>query len=386
MQLLDKAQREWLREMITKRKRAAISNQLLGWFARNKRPLPWRIDCSPYEIWISEVMLQQTQVETVIPYYLRWLKRFPNVEAIAEAPEDEILKHWEGMGYYARAQNIQKTARILVSECAGEFPVDHQAILRLPGIGPYTAGAIMSLAFNQDVPAVDGNVERVLARLFDIKTPVKERETRALIWTLAQGLIPKGEARNFNQALMELGAVVCTPKTPSCSACPIDRYCASLRLGIVQDRPVPAMKKRTVAVEAALGILVRRGRIFIQKRGGSGLMPGLWEFPGGKIRAGESPEQALVREFSEELGIKIRPLRKIAVIKHQYTSFRVTLHCFFCRASDEHQEPVLRAAVASRWVTTEEIAQFAFPAANGKLLKRLQANGELRTLDSLQHV
>ena len=172
------------------------------------------MDCSPYEIWISEVMLQQTQVETVIPYYLRWLKRFPTVQAIAEAPEDEILKHWEGMGYYARAQNIQKTARILVSECAGEFPVDHQAILRLPGIGPYTAGAIMSLAFNQDVPAVDGNVERVLARLFDIKTPVKERETRALIWTLAQGLIPKGEARNFNQALMELGAVVCIPKNP----------------------------------------------------------------------------------------------------------------------------------------------------------------------------
>ena len=210
-------------------------------------------------------MLQQTQVETVIPYYLRWLKRFPTVQAIAEAPEDEILKHWEGMGYYARAQNIQKTARILVSECAGEFPLDHQAILRLPGIGPYTAGAIMSLAFNQDYPAVDGNVERVLARLFDIKTPVKERETRALIWTLAQGLIPKGEARNFNQALMELGAVVCTPKNPLCSACPVDRYCASLRLGIVQDRPVPAKKKRTVAVEAALGILLR-GRAYFHSK------------------------------------------------------------------------------------------------------------------------
>jgi A/G-specific adenine glycosylase len=386
MQLLDKAQRKWLREMIPKSKRAAISNQLLGWFARNKRPLPWRMDCSPYNIWISEVMLQQTRVETVIPYYLRWLQRFPDVEAVAEAPEDDILKHWEGMGYYSRAQNIQKTARILVSECAGEFPIDHQAILKLPGIGPYTAGAIMSLAFNQDYPAVDGNVERVLARVFDIKTPVKERATRALIGMLAQGLSPQGEARNFNQALMELGAVLCTPKNPLCSACPVDHFCASLRLAIVRDRPVPAKKKGTVPVEAALGILVRKGHIFIQKRGGSGLMPGLWEFPGGKIRAGESPEQALVREFSEELGIKIHPLHKIGVIKHQYTSFRVTLHCFLCRASDERQEPVLRGAVASRWVTTEEIAQFPFPAANGKLLKRLQTNGDLRALASLQHV
>ena len=196
---------------------------------------------SPYEVWISEVMLQQTQVETVIPYYLRWLKRFPTVQAIAEAPEDEILKHWEGMGYYARAQNIQKTARILVSECAGEFPLDHQAILRLPGIGPYTAGAIMSLAFNQNYPAVDGNVERVMARLFDIKTPVKEREARTLIRTLAQGLIPKGEARNFNQALMELGAVICTPKTPSCSACPlaiaVAQACDSELCRIVRFRP-----------------------------------------------------------------------------------------------------------------------------------------------------
>jgi A/G-specific adenine glycosylase len=384
MHLVGKARQGRLQNGIPDAKRTAIAEPLLEWFVRNQRPLPWRISYSPYEIWISEVMLQQTRVETVIPHYLQWLKRFPTLQAIAAAPEDEILKHWEGMGYYARAQNIQKTARILVAECAAQFPGDHQAILRLPGIGPYTAGAIMSLAFKQDVPAVDGNVERVLARLFDIKTPVKERETRAFIRALAQGLIPKGEARNFNQALMELGAVVCVPRNPSCGACPIDRYCASLRLGIVQERPVPARKKKTVAVEAALGVLVRERRIFIQKRGASGLMPGLWEFPGGKIKAGESPEQALVREFSEELGIKIHPLHKLSVIKHKYTSFKVTLHCFLCRASDERQEPVIRAAVASRWVTTEEIAQFAFPAANGQLIKRLQANGELRTLASLE--
>jgi A/G-specific adenine glycosylase len=386
MQPSDKAQRERLRKMISKGKRAAIAERLLGWFAGNQRALPWRTSYSPYAIWISEVMLQQTRVETVIPYYLRWLKRFPNVEAIADAPEDEVLKHWEGMGYYARAQNIQKTATILVSECAGEFPLDHQAILTLPGIGPYTAGAIMSLAFNQDVPAVDGNVERVLARLFDIRTPVKERETRSRIWALAKGLIPEGEARNFNQSLMELGAVVCTPRNPLCGACPVESHCQSLRLGMVQERPVPTMKKSATAIEAVLGILVRERRIFIQKRGGSGLMPGLWEFPGGKIKPGESPEQALAREFSEELGIRIRPLRKIDVIKHQYTSFRVTLHCFVCRATDDHQQPVLRAAVASRWVTAEEISRFAFPAANGKLLKRFQTNGDLRLLDSLRPI
>ena len=280
------------------------------------------------------------------------------------------------MGYYARAQNIQKTARILVSECAGEFPVDHQAILRLPGIGPYTAGAIMSLAFNQDVPAVDGNVERVLARLFDIKTPVKERETRTLIWTLAQGLIPKGEARNFNQALMELGAVVCTPKTPSCGACPIDRYCASLRLGIVQDRPVPAMKKKTVPWKRRWASWSGEGAFLSKNVPTRGSCPVSGSFPEARSEQANPPNRRWFGNSPKNWGSRFYPLRKIGVIKHQYTSFRVTLHCFFCRASDEHQEPVLRAAVASRWVTTEEIAQFAFPAANGKLLKRLQANGD----------
>lgn len=348
-----------------------LQNHLLDWFERNQRLLPWRKTCSPYEIWISEVMLQQTQVKTILPYYQRWMQRFPDLTSVANASEEELLKHWEGLGYYSRVRNIHKTAKIILEMHGGELPNDAAAIGRLPGIGPYTTGAIMSIAFNESHAVVDGNVERVLARLFNLDKPVKSKEGRHFIWKTAKKLIPEGKARDFNQAVMELGALVCLPRTPLCHSCPLNALCRSHQLDLVEKRPVPGEKKRLTPLEVSVGLLLRGDRIFIQKRSPNGLMPHLWEFPGGKIHRGESPEAALVREFREELEVDIHLLNKIAVIRHNYTSFRVTLHAFFCELLVPHAVPRIKSAVKGLWVSRESLEHHAFPAANRKLIDRL---------------
>lgn len=350
-----------------------IRRKLLEWFEHHQRDLPWRRHYRPYEVWISEVMLQQTQVNTMLPYFERWMARFPDLRSVAEAPEDTVLKHWEGLGYYSRARNIQRTARIILLERQGEFPKDYTTLRRLPGIGPYTAAAILSLAFKEDRPVVDGNVKRVFSRVFDIATVLSARESVRFMEETSRNLLPKGKAREFNQALMELGALVCTPRSPRCLECPIRRECRSRILGIVSRRPVRAQSGTPSSVEVAVGILLSHGRIFIQKRPPGGLMPLLWEFPGGKVQEGESPEAALVRELREELGVGVQILTKVGVIRHAYTSFRVVLHAFTCHLSDETPLPVLRSAIDCKWVDLGEIAHFPFPAANQKLIRMLQA-------------
>lgn len=354
--------------MLQPKTRLEIQMLLLSWFDENRRPLPWREKYRPYEVWISEIMLQQTQVKTMLPYFRRWMERFPDVQSIADAREDEVLKHWEGLGYYSRAVNIHRTAEIIAKHHGGTFPKAHSTILGMPGIGPYTAGAISSIAFNEDRPLVDGNVERILARLFNIDTPVKEKNTRKFIWNTAEVLIPAGRARQFNQALMDLGATVCLPRRPGCEKCPLNGLCESRRMGTADRRPVSNRRKDIASIEVAVGILQHRGRVLIQKRPASGLMPNLWEFPGGKIQPGESPEQALIREFREELELEVRCRERLASIRHNYTSFRVLLHAFLCRPADSRPKPVLRSAVDARWVAVEEFDQYAFPAANRKLI------------------
>jgi A/G-specific adenine glycosylase len=352
-------------------RRTLIVEGLLRWFAASQRSLPWRQRYSPYEIWISEVMLQQTQIKTVLPYYQRWMERFPDAPSIAEASEQEVLKYWEGMGYYLRARNILRAAKILADQYGGNVPDDYQAICRLPGIGRYTAAAIMSLAFNRDYGVVDGNVERVFARLFNLDEPVKAKESQAFIRGTVQLLMPQGQARDYNQAIMELGAVICVPRRPVCRDCPLMNCCDSNRLGIVSQRPVPGVKKATVPIKVALGVLVHDRQVLIQKRPDTGLMAGLWEFPGGKLESDETPQQALKREFLEELGLPVDPVRELAVIKHQYTSFRVELHCFLCHFSRRPRALRLNAAVQSRWVSPNELQQYPFPAANRKLITML---------------
>ncbi|MFW5970582.1 MAG: A/G-specific adenine glycosylase [Desulfovermiculus sp.] len=350
---------------------STISSKLLAWFSQSCRDLPWRQNPTPYRVWISEVMLQQTQVDRVVPYFLHWMEIFPHIQAVAEADQERVLKAWEGLGYYTRAKNIQAAAQKIWVECNGVLPSDMSLLRALPGIGPYTAAAIASLAFNQPVPAVDANVQRVMARILNEDGPIKSALPQKTIRKAVTGLISDGDPRSMNQALMELGALVCTPRSPACASCPVKEQCQSLAAEVVHLRPVMPDQKPSIALQVAAGVLLDNERILIQKRPPHGLMANLWEFPGGKLQAGESPEQALVREFREELELEIRVLDKITVIKHSYTRFRVTLHVYWCTLASPGQELVLHAASDFRWTLPEELDQYPFPAADCKLIQML---------------
>jgi A/G-specific adenine glycosylase len=349
-----------------------FSDTLLAWFATHARDLPWRRTYDPYQVWISEIMLQQTQMERVLSYFDRWQRRFPDLAALAAADEEEVLRYWEGLGYYSRARKLLQAAKTVTTQEDGRLPADYDRLLALPGIGPYTAGAIMSIAFNRDYPVVDGNVERLFARVFDLDAPVKTKECRHFIRRKAAELLPPGKARRFNQGLMELGALVCLPKSPRCPECPFEGGCESRRLGIVAERPVPGAAARIIPIEVANGILTHQGRVFIQKRRAEGVWANLWEFPGGQVEPGEEPAATVAREFLEETELRVRPTARIAVIKHGYTRYRVTLHSFFCELADEDARPVLHAAQAWRWAAWEELAELAFPAAHRKLIDLLE--------------
>ena len=344
---------------------------LLDWFSAHKRPLPWRAHYEPYAVWVSEVMLQQTQMDRAVGYFTRWMQRFPDPAALAEADEDEVFALWEGLGYYNRARNLMKAARRIVAEHAGEVPEDHDALIALPGVGPYTAAAVASIAFNQPVPVVDANVERVFARLLDIDAPVKQKAAARIIRDAALAWMPEHSARDYNQALMELGALVCAPRAPRCSACPVRSGCEAHRLDIVLERPVPKKAAEYIPLEVATGVLIHDGRIFIQKRPENGVWGGLWEFPGGCVETGETPAQAVAREYMEETGFTVHGLERIAVVRHGYTKYRVALHCYFCELAHPPREPVLTAAQECRWVTPEELNGFAFPAGHRKLIDML---------------
>jgi len=346
-------------------------DNLLDWFQLHSRDLPWRHTYEPYHVWIAEIMLQQTRMDRVVLYFKRWLERFPDIPTLAAADEDEVLSCWEGLGYYSRARNLHRTARLLADQ-GNMLPPRYESLVKLPGIGPYTAGAIMSIAFNQDFPVVDANIERIFARLFDIATPIRSSENKALIWQKAGEMLPSGKSRIFNQALMELGALVCLPRNPHCSQCPVTRCCKAHQLQIVHERPVLPPKKKNIFIEMATGILVRGEKILIQKRQADDVWANLWEFPGGRLKEGETPQQAVVREFLEETGLHVGETREITSVRHSYMHYRVILHGFFCDVIDgEEREPALLAAQENRWVRFTELHRFAFPAGHRKLIDYL---------------
>ena len=352
-----------------------LQQNLLNWFDENARELPWRQTYSPYHVWISEIMLQQTQMDRVVTYFINWMKHFPDIRSILGATEEEVLKLWEGLGYYSRPKNIIKAAQILVEEYRGKLPADHKELISLPGIGPYTAGAIMSIAFNREYAIVDANIERVFARLFNLDKPVKNKITRAFIWQKANELIPKGKARIFNQSLMELGALVCIPKNPRCKICPVKGLCRSLSDNTVDKRPLAVKPSQSVFIEMSTGILSHKGKVLIQKRKPTGVWANLWEFPGGRLEFGETPEMALVREYAEETELKVGKLQRITAVQHSYTIYRVTLHCYFCSLMDGMSVPVLHGAQEYRWVSPEELSYYAFPAGHRKLIDHLKSIG-----------
>lgn len=350
----------------------SFQSGLLRWFENNGRELPWRESYEPYHVWLSEVMLQQTQMERGIAYYKRWLKRFPDIQSVARAGSYEILKYWEGLGYYARARNLHKAAQLIDSQYDGELPKSYEELLRLPGIGPYTAAAITSIAFNDDIPVVDANVERVFARVFDIDKPLKSKGVHAEICEIAKVLLPQGEARDFNQALMDLGGMICTPQNPDCAVCPVSRHCLA-RLGdFVKDRPVKKKPQQLIHIEMATGLLVRNGHIFIQQRLDNDIWGGLWEFPGGRLLEKELPENAVVREYLEETRFKVELCKKITTVVHFYTKYKVTLHCYQCRLLQQSVVPDLQAAQAYHWIKEDQLDNYGFPAGHRKLIEHIR--------------
>lgn len=354
---------------ISKEKKQSIQKLLLRWYKRHQRKLPWRKDPDPYNVWISEIMLQQTQIPTALPYYDRWMKRFPTIHDLECAPLDSVLKCWEGLGYYARARNLHQAAQKIVKDFGGKIPSDYQECLKLPGVGRYTAGAILSIAYNKETPVLDGNVTRLLTRLFLIRQKVQERTTQEKLWKISESLIPQGEARSFNQALMELGSLVCTPQKPKCLLCPLRTVCKAFEKGIQEALPLQAEKKPLKQIQVAVAIIWRNGKLLIQKRPLEGLWGGLWEFAGGKKERGETIQSCLQRELKEELGIKVEVGKKRGRFKHQYTSFKVDLHVFDCQI--ESGRPKALWAIEYRWVKLDQLSSFAFPAANRKIIDNL---------------
>lgn len=349
-----------------------LGQALLDWFAANQRALPWRNGYAPYQVWISEVMLQQTRMERGVDYFLRWMERFPDVATLARADEEEVLRLWEGLGYYSRARHVLAAARQIMERHGGVFPSDPAHIRALPGVGPYTAGAIASIAFGSMLPCVDANVERVIARVFDVDGPVKQEPAAGVVRVWALRLVPEGKAREHNQAIMELGALICGKK-PRCPACPLQRYCISHYLGIEKQRPVRGKPAAIRPIQTVAGVLRHAGRLFVQKRPPSGVWGGLWEFPGGRIEPGEDAPSAIVREFLEETGFTVRVTHGLGLIRHGYTTYRLRQHCFGLELENCLQTgkpplpPCLTAATEARWVTRDELDRLAMPAAHRKL-------------------
>jgi len=330
-----------------------FASLLTGWYSQNARDLPWRGVSEPYSGWISEIMLQQTRVETVLAYYQRWMAQFPTVQDLAQASEQDVLRLWEGLGYYSRARNLYKAAKVVVEKWGGRLPASRADLETLPGIGRYTAGAIASMAFGLDEPALDGNLKRVLARVFDIDVPLTSPKGKTRLDSLLAEHLPHGQAGDFNQAMMDLGATVCLPRTPVCKACPVMTICQAYRLGLQEQRPVEELRRPVPHLTVTAAIIWRDEKVLVARRPPNGLLGGLWEFPGGKQEPEETLEACLEREIREELGVQISVGEKLGIFKHAYTHFKVTLHAFECGLVKGEPTPI--EASELKWADPEDL-------------------------------
>jgi len=353
-----------------------LHKQLLGWFAAAARTLPFRGTRDPYAIWLSEIMLQQTQVATVIPYYERFLKKLPTIESLAAAKLDTVLKLWQGLGYYTRAKSLHKAAQFIMQQHGGQFPTDFEQILDLPGIGRYTAGAIASIAFGQRKAVVDGNVIRVLCRLYAIGDNPADAKTRDKLWAIAEDLLPKINCGDWNQALMELGSEICTPANPQCSGCPVRQCCQAFKCDLQAVLPIRKKAPKTPCYTVVVGLVIdQRGRILIDKRKAEGFLGGLWELPGGKKQKSETFKAALEREIREETGLTVKAGKKLCTVKHAYSHFSVVLHTYHCTPVSGKAKALTCDAV--RWISPADIRKYAFPAGTMKIFAKIKPLGRL---------
>jgi A/G-specific adenine glycosylase len=346
-----------------------FSTRLLDWYAIHARSLPWRNHPDPYAVWVSEVMLQQTRVETVIPYFTRWMQRFPYIQVLSEASVQEVLAAWEGLGYYGRARNLHKAAQIVMHELHGQMPEEATQLRKLPGIGRYTAGAIASIGFGKDEPTLDGNIRRVIARYFDVSKNARSADGERELWRLAAENLPKGQAGTYHQAMMDLGASVCTPKSPNCPHCTLKTSCEANTQGIQELRPVILPRPSIPHYTVTAAVINQVGHVLIARRPLKGLLGGMWEFPGGKQQEGEDLPTCLKREIREELGVGIMVGEQLGVYQHAYTHFRVTLYAYHCRLIGS--EPLPIQADELLWVPVHELSRYPMGKIDRQISKSL---------------
>lgn len=352
-----------------------ISSILLEWFEEYGRDLPWRQTYDPYQVWISEIMLQQTQMERGVTFFNRWINRFPNVDSVATASEEEVLRYWEGLGYYSRARNLHHAAKIIVEEYSSVVPSNHKVLLSLPGIGPYTAAAITSIAANLDIPVIDANVYRVYARLFDIDSHLKSKEFSKKVNAIAEKLLPKGKARKYNQAIMDFGGLVCTPKKPKCYDCLLQNLCKACKNNTVANRPVLPKKKEITYKYMVSGFIKNESRILIKKRPKTGAWAGLWEFPGGEVSKKEFERldaNQVQKVIAEACGLPIIIESLIAIVSHPYTRYKVFHACFHCCVTSKDISEAFHGDAIYRWSKEQDLETYAYPAGPRKILQHLK--------------
>ncbi|MEO0560202.1 MAG: A/G-specific adenine glycosylase [Bacteroidota bacterium] len=354
----------------------AFRVELAEWFLRHQREMPWRKTGTdgrrnPYHVWLAEVMLQQTRVDTATPYFLRFIEAFPSIDELAAAPLDDVLKLWEGLGYYSRARNLHRAAQVVVQEHAGGIPDTDEAFRALPGVGPYTSAAVLSLAFGRPLAVLDGNVIRVLARVFALDADVKQGAARKRLQKAMDHLLDPDHPGRFNEAVMELGATVCTPRSPACSRCPLRSTCSAFAAGSPEAYPVSS-KAKPVPHHTIVAGLIRdtEGHLLIQRRPEDAMLGGLWEFPGGKAEPGETLPDACQREILEETGLSVQVGEEVGRVKHAYSHFRITMHAFSCVPTGG--ELTSLTGEPQRWVSPTDLDDYAFPRANRRILDQLQ--------------
>ena len=352
----------------------SFAKKLLDWSEKHPRPMPWRSTRDPYKIWVSEVLLQQTRVEQALPYYERFLKRFPDLQTLAAAQVDDVLKAWEGAGYYARARNLHQAAKLILERHGGRIPQQKEALAALPGFGPYTTAAVLSIAFGKPFAVLDGNVERVLSRVFAYKGQAGVAQTRRWLQHKAQTLLLEGKAREYNLALMDAGATVCTPKKPKCPQCPFKSFCQAHQEGDEEAYPLKGKERKIPHYEVSVGLVWRKNRILVLQRPLEKFLGGLWELPGGRREEGETRQEACEREMREETGLQVKAGPLVARVKHAYSHFKITLYAFECLEKAKNKKKIVRPLdghLQAKWVPFDGLKEYAFPGANRKVLAAL---------------
>lgn len=352
----------------------SFSAALVDWFSANQRDLPFRRTRDPYAIWVAETMLQQTQVTTVLPYFERFLRRFPDVQALAAAPLEEVLRLWSGLGYYRRARHLHAAAREIIQSHGGQIPRDLSALLALPGIGRYTAGAILSMAWNQHQPVLDGNVIRVLCRVFEVRGDPKKGPTRRHLWALASELIPPGRAGCFNQAMMELGALLCLPRNPACQACPVCHLCRAYLNGSIARFPFSSRRPKTEKREVATAVILNRKRVLIARKPEGQQLGGLWEFPTVE-RRGKLPAKSILRHaVKRQFGLEIQVGSLLATFQHSILNARITVQAYHCaaRSSVPRLVGLLEGYDRVVWAALADLEKFGLPSASRRIAAALR--------------